>query len=102
MVYRRKIELVNAKKWDGSALGKEMCVFLGGYIDGVVKSIGDHYYTDHDRVTGGLMIIKKDGSAVPCMVGYYVVLNDENGYDVMNADKFEKQYEEHYDCRGAA
>jgi hypothetical protein len=93
MRYNRKVESVKAIKWDGNTLSREMYEFLGGKETGFVASIGDNFYTDHDMVTGGLMIITKDGTAKSCLIGSYVVLNDKNEYDVIGESVFEQQYE---------
>ena len=68
MNWRKKPVVIEAVQWTGNN-HREMFDFLTGTIDKHMEAYGEHFYIDHTKVIGGLVIKTLEGE-------HYASIND--------------------------
>mgnify|MGYP001154092603 CR=1 FL=1 len=81
MMYKKKPVVIEAVKWDGKN-HREMRNFLG-----------DNFYIDHEKVTGGLVIKTLEGDHL-ASIGDYIIKGVKGEFYPCKPDIFKLTYEE--------
>jgi len=91
--YRKKPVIIEAVKWTGGN-HREMFDFLtdGKYKDDFMCASGQHFYIDHHKVRGGLVIKTLEGELV-ANIGDYIIKGIKGEYYPCKPDVFEQTYE---------
>lgn len=92
MKYRKKPVVIEAVQWTGDN-HREMWDFLTGKTDQYMDSTGDHFYINHSKVEGGLIIKTLEGEHV-ASIGDYIIKGVQGEFYPCKPDIFDKTYDE--------
>lgn len=93
MKYRKKPVVIEAIQWTGDNQ-REMFDFLtnGEKKDEYMEPYGEHFYIDHQKVKGGLVIKTLEGDSV-ANIGDYIIKGIAGEFYPCKPDIFKKTYE---------
>lgn len=93
MKYRKKPVVIEAIQWTGDNQ-REMFDFLtnGEKKDEYMEAYGEHFYIDHQKVKGGLVIKTLEGDSV-ANIGDYIIKGIAGEFYPCKPDIFKKTYE---------
>ena len=90
--FRKKPIVIEALEWDGSH-HRGMFEFLGGSSDQAISGYGNHFYIDHSKVEGGLILKTLEGEH-KASIGDYVIKGISGEYYPCKPDIFKATYEQ--------
>ena len=93
MKYRKKPVVIDAVQWTGDN-HREMFDFLTSdtFVNETMSVNGDHFYIDHTKVEGGLIIKTLEGEHI-ATIGDYIIKGIKGEYYPCKEDVFLKSYE---------
>ncbi len=93
MKYKKKPVVIDALKWTGEN-HREMYDFLteNSFDKESMKTHGDHFYIDHSKVDGGLIIKTLEGEHL-ASIGDYIIRGVAGEYYPCKPDIFHQTYE---------
>lgn len=91
MKYRKKPVIVDALQWDGSD-HRGMFEFLDGSHRSHLATNGTHFYIDHSKVTGGLVIKTLEGEHL-ANIGDWIIKGVKGEFYPCKPDIFKQTYE---------
>jgi hypothetical protein len=93
MKYRKKPVIIDAVQWTGTN-HREMFDFLTSdtFVNETMTVNGDHFYIDHSRIEGGLIIKTLEGEHV-ATIGDYIIKGVKGEYYPCKEDVFHQTYE---------
>jgi hypothetical protein len=93
MKYRKKPVIIDAVQWTGMN-HREMFDFLTSdtFVYETMSVNGDHFYIDHSRIDGGLIIKTMEGEHV-ATIGDYIIKGVKGEYYPCKEDVFLQTYE---------
>jgi hypothetical protein len=89
--FTKKPIVIEALQWDGDR-HRTMFDFLGGDPNKSMDSNGEHFYIDHDKVVGGL-VIKTLWGEQPAKIGDWIIKGETGRYYPCSPDAFHQTYE---------
>lgn len=91
MKFRKKPVIIEALQWTGKN-HRKMFDFLTGTVDQPMTTTGDHFYIDHNKVAGGLVIRTLEGEHL-ASIGDYIITGVKGKRYPCKPDVFEMTYE---------
>jgi hypothetical protein len=93
MKYRKKPVIIDAVQWTGEN-HREMFDFLTSdtFVNETMSVNGDHFYIDHTKVEGGLVIKTLEGEHI-ATIGDYIIKGIKGEYYPCKEDVFLQTYE---------
>ena len=91
MKYRKKPVVIEALVWNGKQ-HRSMYEFLSGDKTGPISNVGDNFYIDHQKITGGLVIKTLEGEHL-ANIGDYIIKGVRGEFYPCKPDIFEMTYE---------
>jgi hypothetical protein len=97
MKYKKKPVIIDAVQWTGKN-HREMFDFLtqDTFSAEAMKVTGDHFYIDHSKVEGGLIIKTLEGEHL-ATIGDYIIRGVKGEYYPCKEDIFHQSYEIYID-----
>lgn len=97
MKYKKKPVIIDAVQWTGKN-HREMFDFLtqDTFSEESMKVTGDHFYIDHSKVEGGLIIKTLEGEHL-ATIGDYIIRGVKGEYYPCKEDIFHQSYEIYID-----
>ena len=93
MKFRKKPVEIEAMHWDGNS-HRDMHFFLESKSnDAAIKTSGDNFYIDHNRVEGGLVIKTLEGEHI-ASIGDWIIKGVAGEFYPCNPDIFEQTYDQ--------
>lgn len=92
MKYRKKPVVIEAVQWTGEN-HREMFNFLENRPDDYITTTGEHFYIDHDKVQGGLIIKTPEGEQ-PASIGDFIVKGVNGEFHPCEPDVFSDAFGE--------
>ncbi len=92
MKYRKKPVVIEAVQWTGKN-HREMFDFLENRPDDYITTTGEHFYIDHDKVQGGLIIKTPEGEQ-PASIGDFIVKGVNGEFHPCEPDVFSDAFGE--------
>ena len=93
MKYRKKPVVIDAVQWTGQN-HREMFDFLTSdtFVNETMSVDGNHFYIDHSRIDGGLIIKTMEGEHI-ATIGDYIIKGVKGEYYPCKEDVFYQTYE---------
>ena len=91
MKYRKKPVVVDVLKWTGEN-HRDMWDFLTGKTNEYMSDSDKHFYIDHSKVSGGLVIKTLEGEHL-ANIGDYIIKGVKGEFYPCKPDIFEMTYE---------
>ena len=89
--YRKKPVVIDAIEWTGLN-HRSIYDFLTNTKDKNIETSGEHFYIDHTRVNGGLVIKTLEGEHI-ANIGDYIIKGVQREFYPCKPDIFEKTYD---------
>jgi hypothetical protein len=83
---------IDSHFWDDKN-HRAMFEFLGGKADEYISLFGNHFYIDHDKVKGGLIIKTLEGEMI-ANIGDYIIKGVKGEFYPCKPDIFKLTYDE--------
>jgi len=91
MKYRKKPVVIEAIQWTGKN-HREQNDFLGGDPKNYLSTSGTHFYIDHSKVDGGLIIKTLEGEHI-ASIGDFIIKGVKGEFYPCKPDIFEQTYD---------